>query len=54
MDDYPSGSMLDGLVPLQEFSSWGELMMELVDCAIQEYNEKTCGIFKYYILKLRK
>nr|XP_016467596.1 PREDICTED: uncharacterized protein LOC107790204 isoform X2 [Nicotiana tabacum] len=47
--------MLADVVPLDKsHTKYGEIMMELTNLAIQQYNEKECNVFKYKLLSIEK
>ncbi|OIT21065.1 hypothetical protein A4A49_57732 [Nicotiana attenuata] len=52
--DYPGISSLAGIGPYPEFNEEAELLTELANRAIREYNEKECNVFKYKLLKIEK
>nr|XP_009628554.1 uncharacterized protein LOC104118878 isoform X1 [Nicotiana tomentosiformis] len=55
LDIYPGSSMLADVVPLDKsHTKYGEIMMELANLAIQQYNEKECNVFKYKLLSIEK
>ncbi|XP_016481092.1 uncharacterized protein LOC107802158 [Nicotiana tabacum] len=57
IDDHPGssfGASVGPLAPNQDFNGNAELLMELANRAIQEYNEKECNVFKYKVLKIEK
>ncbi|KAH0690917.1 hypothetical protein KY289_018275 [Solanum tuberosum] len=52
--DVHPGSPLGAGVLVYNFNEDTELMMELANSAIQEYNERECNVFKYKVLKIEK
>ncbi|KAG5619078.1 hypothetical protein H5410_018902 [Solanum commersonii] len=52
--DVHPGSSLGAGVSIYNFNEDVELMMELANRAIQEYNERECNVFKYKVLKIEK
>ncbi|WMV22267.1 hypothetical protein MTR67_015652 [Solanum verrucosum] len=52
--DVHPGSSLGAGVLVYNFNEDAELMMELANRAIQEYNERECNVFKYKVLKIEK
>ncbi|XP_059298202.1 uncharacterized protein LOC132050877 [Lycium ferocissimum] len=53
VDVHPGSSFDAGISPY-DFNKDAELLMELANRAIQEYNEKECNVFKYKVLKIQK
>ncbi|XP_060185892.1 uncharacterized protein LOC132615324 [Lycium barbarum] len=57
IDDHPPspfGAAVGPLAPHHDFNGKAELLMELDNRAIQEYNEKECNVTKYKVLKIEK
>ncbi|KAL3375413.1 hypothetical protein AABB24_006748 [Solanum stoloniferum] len=52
--DVHPGLSLGAGVSVYNFNEDVELMMELANRAIQEYNERECNVFKYKVLKIEK
>ncbi|MCD9642805.1 hypothetical protein HAX54_029824 [Datura stramonium] len=53
IDVHPGPSFGSAISPY-DFNQDAELMMELANLAIQQYNEKECNVFKYKVLKIEK
>ncbi|WMV53280.1 hypothetical protein MTR67_046665 [Solanum verrucosum] len=53
IDDFINGR-IGPLNPSQNFNGRAELLMELANHSIKDYNEKECNVFKYKVMKIEK
>ncbi|KAH0747274.1 hypothetical protein KY285_008931 [Solanum tuberosum] len=53
IDDFINGR-IGPLNPSQNFNGRVELLMELANHSIKDYNEKECNVFKYKVMKIEK